>query len=90
MMAPLRALVSFSSLFQVRGGLVHVVRPGSGPRAIGGDVHGKTEGHLELATGGTTTVHRALSAKTSPSMPLVWALDLVHLFQPLNSELCVI
>lgn len=34
------------------------------------NVHWETQGHLELATGGTTTVNRALSAKTSsPRLP---------------------
>lgn len=30
------------------------------------NVHWETQGHLELATGGTTTVNRTLSAKNSP------------------------
>lgn len=32
------------------------------------NLHGETEGHLELATGGTTTVHKARSAKPNPAM----------------------
>lgn len=56
-------------------------------RTIGKDIHGKTEGHLELATGGTTAVHRVLSAMPFFSFkPVFSAFRLIHLFRSLKSE----
>lgn len=55
-------------------------------RSIGRDVHGKTEGHLELATGGTTAVQRVLSAKPFVSSAVFLVSCPFHLLLSPKSE----
>lgn len=53
------------------------------------NVHWETQGHLELATGGTTTVNRAVSQQVpSRLVPSPTLVPLLQLLQPPNSELC--
>lgn len=74
-----------SSSFRKRGTDSVVQHPG--PRQK--NIHWETQGHLELATGGTTTVNRALSVENSfPRLIKSSSCEVQIQFNPLVSELC--
>lgn len=52
------------------------------------NVHWETQGHLELATGGTTAVRGPPSVKTFPSVFLPGLPSVVHLFQSSIQAVC--